>query len=457
MQSYIRVLVLAISDMACMFLSWVCFAWCYWAVGIAHYPADVMSSYLGFWPSLLVFVAINAMFRLYHGSTFHPAAPVPEVEELRRLVASAIIAHAGIVTYIALTKQTTVGVSRVVIVCSGLITALMAQPVRNLARWVMFSLGFGRVPVLFVGSGAAANRLAAELKSNSYIGFSVVRRFRSDEMRRVVAKGRKLGVRTLVACMDPRILQYWFRELSGWFSHIEYVPTSMSFPVLGARAVAFGGLGGLEMVNQRQLRILRIEKLVLDKVLSLFAFLCFLPAFLVIPVLIKLTSRGPVLYRHERLGRGGERIFVWKFRSMYIDADERLERVLAENPDAKAEWEKSFKLADDPRVTLVGRFLRRTSLDELPQFFNVFLGQMSLIGPRPIIQEEVEKYGSSYAIFSSVKPGITGLWQVSGRSDTGYARRVELDTYYALNWSPWLDLWILLRTLFAVLLMRGAR
>ena len=142
---------------------------------------------------------------------------------------------------------------------------------------------------------------------------------------------------------------------------------------------------------------------------------------------------------------------------MHVDADARFERVLAESPAARREWESSFKLSRDPRVTPLGRFLRKTSLDELPQLFNVFSGEMALIGPRPIVSEEVEKYGSSYGMFSSVKPGITGLWQVMGRSDTDYARRVALDTYYVLNWSPWLDMWILLRTVFAVLLMRGAR
>ena len=142
---------------------------------------------------------------------------------------------------------------------------------------------------------------------------------------------------------------------------------------------------------------------------------------------------------------------------MYIDADRRLSEILAVNPAAAKEWESSFKLSHDPRVTPFGRLLRKTSLDELPQLFNVIAGDMALIGPRPIVDDEVRQYGNAYRVFSSVRPGITGLWQVSGRSDTGYDRRVALDTYYVLNWSLWLDMWILLRTVFAVLLMRGAR
>ena len=145
------------------------------------------------------------------------------------------------------------------------------------------------------------------------------------------------------------------------------------------------------------------------------------------------------------------------FCAVDLFADSRLKAILARSPAAAKEWESSFKLSHDPRVTPFGRLLRKTSLDELPQLFNVFSGDMALVGPRPIVDDEVRQYGNAYRAFSSVRPGITGLWQVSGRSDTDYDRRVALDTYYVLNWSPWLDMWILLRTVFAVLFMRGAR
>ena len=211
------------------------------------------------------------------------------------------------------------------------------------------------------------------------------------------------------------------------------------------------------MVNQARKRILRFQKWVLDRVLALLAFVLAIPFFIVIPILIKLTSRGPVFYRQERLGRYGKHFRVWKFRSMRADADERLKRLIAEDPKVADEWANNFKLADDPRVTLLGRFMRRTSIDELPQLFNVLSGEMALIGPRPIVEDEVKYYGTSYETVASVRPGVTGLWQVSGRSDTDYDRRVALDTYYVLNWSPWMDIWILIRTVLAVLLMRGAR
>ena len=221
--------------------------------------------------------------------------------------------------------------------------------------------------------------------------------------------------------------------------------------------LAFDGVGGIEMVNQRHFRILRIEKQVLDRALALAAFVMLSPFFVVVPVLVKLTSRGPVFYRQSRLGKRGRPIRVWKFRSMYADADERLKAILDADPVRRAEWEANFKLADDPRVTPLGKFLRRTSIDEFPQLFNVFAGDMALVGPRPIVEKEVPFYGPAYETFSSVKPGITGLWQASGRSDTDYARRVALDVHYVLNWSPWMDVWILFRTVYAVVFMRGAR
>jgi Undecaprenyl-phosphate galactose phosphotransferase WbaP len=279
---------------------------------------------------------------------------------------------------------------------------------------------------------------------------------RLGDLRDIVGVSRSLGVRILIACQDERLFRRQLDDLAGWFTHVEYMPSVRAFPVYGARAVSFGGIGGLELMNEGRMVAKRVQKRVLDAVSALAAFVVFLPAFIVIPILVKLTSRGPVFYRHRRLGRGGREIWIWKFRSMYADADERLKSMLAGDPAAAREWERSFKLAKDPRVTPFGRFLRKTSLDELPQLFNVFAGEMALIGPRPIVEKEIPYYGDAYKVFSSVRPGITGLWQVSGRSDTGYERRVALDTYYVLNWSPWMDLWILVRSVYAVLFMRGA-
>jgi Undecaprenyl-phosphate galactose phosphotransferase WbaP len=180
-----------------------------------------------------------------------------------------------------------------------------------------------------------------------------------------------------------------------------------------------------------------------------------LPFLLFIAFLIKATSPGPALYKHNRLGLNGKTIGVYKFRSMVRDSGERLKELL-EDPNIREEWESSHKLRDDPRITPVGKFLRRTSLDEFPQIINVLKGEMSLVGPRPVTEEEVSKYGDDFSRIFSVKPGMTGLWQVSGRSDMDYRDRVVYDTYYLQSWSIWLDLWVLYKTSGVVIKGKGA-
>jgi Undecaprenyl-phosphate galactose phosphotransferase WbaP len=180
------------------------------------------------------------------------------------------------------------------------------------------------------------------------------------------------------------------------------------------------------------------------------------PLLLAIAILIKLDSPGPIFYAQMRLGAGSNHFRCWKFRTMHADAEQLLIEQLQGNPDLQAEWEKAHKLHNDPRVTRVGRFLRKTSLDELPQLWNVTRGEMSLAGPRPIVDAEVPKYKEAYGLYQRVSPGVTGLWQVSGRSDTSYEERVTIDTYYVRNWSVWLDLIILARTIKILIRGRGA-
>ena len=181
-----------------------------------------------------------------------------------------------------------------------------------------------------------------------------------------------------------------------------------------------------------------------------------LPVFVILALLVR-ADGGPAFYAHQRVGRGGRRFGCLKFRSMVTDGDARLEALLASDPAARAEWEATRKLRNDPRITWVGRFLRASSLDELPQLLNVLRGEMSLVGPRPVIAAELTAhYGAAAEHYLSVRPGITGLWQVSGRSSTSYDTRVALDVRYATNPSLLADLRILLRTPAAVLLRRGA-
>ncbi len=200
----------------------------------------------------------------------------------------------------------------------------------------------------------------------------------------------------------------------------------------------------------------RVLKRSLDIALVLLFSPVILLVVLVVAALVKVSSEGPVFYSHRRIGKGGTFFSMWKFRTMCVDSAGLLEKYLEQNPDARTEWNKTHKLRNDPRVTRIGAFLRRYSLDEVPQLWNVFRGQMSLVGPRPIVAAEVEKYGDCFDCYRKVVPGLTGMWQVSGRSDLTYSERVALDCKYVANWSLGQDVLILMRTFSSVVNQDGA-
>jgi Undecaprenyl-phosphate galactose phosphotransferase WbaP len=194
----------------------------------------------------------------------------------------------------------------------------------------------------------------------------------------------------------------------------------------------------------------------LDIALILLAAPYIALAFLVIAILIKFDSPGPVFFRQTRIGQFGRKFTVYKFRTMAQNAEQVLQEYLSRSPELLAEWTADHKLKQDPRVTRLGAFLRKSSLDELPQLWNIFIGDMSLVGPRPIVDAEVEKYGKCFDLYIQVRPGLTGLWQVSGRNNTTYERRVQLDEYYVRNRSVKLYFEILLKTVVVVLKEDGA-
>lgn len=200
----------------------------------------------------------------------------------------------------------------------------------------------------------------------------------------------------------------------------------------------------------------RFIKRVFDLVAASALAIPAIPLALSIALAIALETRGPVFFAHTRLGKGGRPFRLWKFRSMRTEADEVLGRHLAQHPELLTEWHASHKLKNDPRITHVGRWLRHSSLDELPQLWNVLCGAMSMVGPRPIVKAELPKYGLAFRQYERVQPGLTGLWQVSGRADLSYRRRIDLDTNYIHHWSFALDLKILCRTVGVVLRGHGA-
>ncbi|MBR1138441.1 MULTISPECIES: sugar transferase [Bradyrhizobium] len=199
-----------------------------------------------------------------------------------------------------------------------------------------------------------------------------------------------------------------------------------------------------------------LPKRIVDIVLALGGIILLAPLLVICYVAVVLSSPGPALFRHKRVGFNGRKFECLKFRTMVPDAAERLQALLASDPAAAAEWAATRKLQNDPRVTAIGAILRKSSLDELPQLFNVLRGEMSIVGPRPVTEEELERYSTSVGAYLSCRPGITGLWQVSGRSTTSYEKRVACDAYYAHNWSMVLDAKIIVVTIPALLSTDGA-
>ncbi len=205
-----------------------------------------------------------------------------------------------------------------------------------------------------------------------------------------------------------------------------------------------------------KLSVYLVFKRVFDILVS-FTFLIILsPLFLLIAICIKIESKGPIFYKHKRIGKYGKIFYLYKFRSMYEDADKKLEKML-EKTLVRKEWEENFKLSNDSRITKVGKILRKTSLDELPQLLNILKGEMSIIGPRPVVEKEIEKYGKDKAKFLSVTPGLTGWWACNGRSCRSYKDRMALELYYVDYMSLWLDIKIFFLTVVAVIKGHGAK
>ncbi len=197
-------------------------------------------------------------------------------------------------------------------------------------------------------------------------------------------------------------------------------------------------------------------KRLFDILVSGFSLIILSPIFLLIVILIRIDSKGKAFYRHKRIGKHGDTIYLYKFRSMYSDSNERLEEMLR-NPEIQKEWEENFKIENDPRITKVGKILRKTSLDELPQLLNILKGDMSIVGPRPVIESEIGKYGEDKEKFLSVLPGLTGWWACNGRSCTSYEDRKKLELYYVENRSIGLDLKIIFKTFISVIKRDGAK
>ncbi len=356
----------------------------------------------------------------------------------------------------------------------GLIAFLVATGRFILRRGVQQMRASGRfmTPVLMVGTNEEAMAIAEQLQSNPRAGIGIagfVSNNGEDLGEELLPQTPVLGQ---VSAIRQLVMQYGIQEIivaSTALTREELLDLYRTFGVdssvnirmssglyeMLTTGVEVQEVGNVPLLSVNKVRLTGVEvvlKRLLDIIGSLAVLTVALPVMVLIGIAIRRDSKGPAIHRRRVVGVGGKVFDAYKFRTMYVDGDERLKA----HPELVKELEETGKLKDDPRVTKVGKFLRKTSLDELPQLFNVLRGQMSLVGPRMITEAEQQKYGNWRTNLLTVKPGMTGLWQVSGRSDVSYDRRVTLDMHYIRNYSLWFDLYILWQTIPAVLQRRGA-
>jgi Undecaprenyl-phosphate galactose phosphotransferase WbaP len=367
-----------------------------------------------------------------------------------------------------------------VLLIGGLVSLVASPALRFVTRKVLSRFSWWTQPLLIFGNGPPSTRLARYYSKRPELGLTPV--LVANEPSRAARANRVVGTigangagsenHSSVQALASRHHALcaaipWdgasedgpaglLRESLNTFPHLLIVPETTVGRGSWKEVTDFGGVSGVRAGKGLLLPTQRAVKRVVDSAVAIMLGLVMLPILVTIAVVIRVTSPGPVFFGHDRIGRNRKVFRAWKFRSMHVNADELLEEHLASNPEAREEWAKDQKLKDDPRLTLVGRFLRRTSLDELPQLWNVICGDMSLVGPRPIVEGEVGKYGTEFERYMSVPPGITGLWQVSGRNNTTYEERIQLDATYVENWSLALDAYILGRTFEAVFTGEGA-
>ncbi len=418
-------------------------------------------------PSIVVWVGMRALLGLYPGYGLAPA------EVLRRHVYS-VLSTLAVTAIFALGLSIGPLLSRRLIGLGFLALLFLSPLVRYIAKRVMANMGLWGKPVVILGAGETGKQLVGTLKDEWGLGFKPVGVFDfllapqggvlegvpyGGSVNDALDLARKRRIDTVIFAM-PQIRRMhvarFVDRASLYFRQVLIVPSvagSITAPV-ATRDLA--GTFGLEIKHNLLDPWARRVKRALDLFGVLVGGVLISPLLIFIAVQVKLDSPGPVFYKQRRLGSSGEYFFCWKYRTMYADAGRLLTQLLQKDSNLRAEWERDHKLRNDPRITRLGRFLRQNSLDELPQLWNVLRGEMSLIGPRPIVDTETSKYKEGYELYRRVKPGMSGLWQVGGRSKTSYEVRVQMDTYYVRNWSVWLDLVILGRTVGAVLFRRGA-
>ncbi|WP_456465372.1 undecaprenyl-phosphate galactose phosphotransferase WbaP [Desulfurobacterium sp.] len=386
----------------------------------------------------------------------------PFWEEVKRIIKAVSFATIIILSVVSLGRLSE-HVSRTTVVILWMISIPIFAVSRKFLKALLYRLSLWKQEATAVGNREFIDKIKEIFDKDHFMGYHVNKGIEISPSNFSYEKELlDLEADTLIVAIPDSFegdTEKFLAKIHKSARNVLFVPDIKGLAFLNSELypLFFSEMFLLSVKNNLKYFTNRFLKRLFDLTVSILLLPILIPIITIIAILIKFDSEGPVFFVHNRVGKDGKIIGVIKFRTMYKDAQQRLEKLLAENEEIRKEWETYFKLKNDPRITKVGKFLRKTSLDELPQIFNVLKGDMSLVGPRPVVKEEIEKYYKDFAqYYYLVKPGITGLWQVSGRSDTDYDKRVRLDTWYVLNWSLWLDIIILIKTVKAVLKKEGA-
>lgn len=422
--------------------------------------------YWQLFPALGLFILAYITIGLYPGVTLSP------VDELRWASLSTTLMYLALVATLFMQREGEV-YDRLVFVVAWILSLILVPVSRGLMRMLCAAQPWWGYPVMVLGAGKTGEMVIRTLKRRPGIGLKPVLVLDDDPEKHGFLHGvpvaggvelaptlaRRRGIPYAIVAMPgvprDRLLSL-LEQYGSSFAHLLIIPDLFEFSSLWVAAKDMGGILGLEVRQRLLLPGPRFAKFLIDLIATLLGGCIILPMILIIAILIKLDSPGPIFYRQTRIGQGGQHFRAWKFRTMVQNADLALKDYLEKHPELREAWLNDHKLRYDPRVTRIGRFLRRTSLDELPQLWNILRGEMSLVGPRPIVDEEIARYGDKFLLYTKVVPGLTGLWQVSGRNNITYQERVNLDAYYVRNWSVWLDVYILMRTVWVVITGEGA-
>lgn len=451
---------------------------------LADYLAIVGAEKLALWcrnwnvvytvPAQYTYLWVPLIFFVFLAQTQVYTKMQPLLDSVRTIFTALIYGIVSCIILLFLFKES-IALSRIYAGLFAIFVIFSVFIVRYLVRFFLKKAHLLYEPVILIGAGRTAERVLRFFDGDLGYRYDVMGIIDDHPISERISKKfllygkmkdaetivRDAGIQNVIITapgLKKEALQELIQKIQPHVRNISFVPDLIGTPMAGIETQTLFSeeILMLTLKNNLASKRNRFIKRSFDIIFTVFGSILISPILLALFLIVAINNKGHVIFAHQRVGKNGRLFPCYKFQTMIPNAQEALKKYLAENPEARKEWEENFKLEHDPRVTKLGAFLRKTSLDELPQLWNVIRGDMSLVGPRPIVTAEIERYGDYFREYSMVLPGITGMWQASGRSDTTYEERVAMDTWYVHNWSVWIDLMYLFKTAKAVFFGKGA-